>query len=91
MEHDFIEDLPDGSKKVKFSDTPLTINGVTVAELVMREPKVSDQLAVDHIKSAARSEVMIIANLTEQAPDAIEGLTMRQYGRVQSAYLAFMS
>lgn len=85
-----ITDQVDGSKLVDFSDKPLKIDGTDVTKMVMREPTVGDQLAVEHIKSAAESEVNIIANLCEIAPDAMHGFTMRQYGRLQEAYAAFM-
>lgn len=83
-------DLPDGSKKIDFSDFPLKIDGTDVMKLVMREPTVGDQLAVDSIKSSGESEVAIIANLCELSPAAVHGFTMRQYGRLQGAYAAFM-
>lgn len=86
-----ITDNPDGSKSIDFTDIPLTIDGTEVKSVTMREPMVDDQLAVDHIQSVGRSEVTIIANLCELAPDAIGALKMRQYGRLQDAYRAFMS
>lgn len=86
-----ITDLPDGSKKVDFSDVPLVIDGTEVKSVIMREPVVGDQLAVDSIKSAGKSEVAIIANLCELSPENIATLKMRQYGRLQDAYRAFMN
>lgn len=86
-----ITDQPDGSKKVDFSDFPLMIDGTEVKSVIMREPEVGDQLAVDHIQSAGKSEVAIIANLCELSPENIERFKMRQYGRLQDAYQAFMS
>lgn len=87
----YVTDLPDGSKEIDFSDLPLKIDGTEVKKMVMREPIVDDQLSVDSITSAARKEVHVIANLCEQAPEAISGLKMRQYGRLQDAYAAFMT
>lgn len=86
-----ITDQPDGSKKVDFSDVPLLIDGTEVKSVVMREPEVGDQLAVDHIQSPGKSEVAIIANLCELSPESLATLKMRQYGRLQDAYRAFMS
>lgn len=83
-------DQADGSKLIDFSDKPLKIDGTDVTKMVMREPVVGDQLAVEQIKSAAESEVNIIANLCEIAPNVVHGFTMRQYGRLQDAYAAFM-
>ena len=86
-----IVDLPDGSKKIDFSDRPLTMGGVEVQSLVMREPCVSDQLSAEHIKAPGKNEVTIIANLCEQSPDDLAVLKMSQYGRLQDAYRDFMS
>jgi len=86
-----ITDNPDGSKSIDFTDSPLMIDGTEVKSVNMREPMVDDQLAVDHIPTQGRSEVTLIANLCELAPDAIGSLKMRQYGRLQDAYRAFMS
>ncbi|MEP1637269.1 phage tail assembly protein [Ascidiaceihabitans sp.] len=86
-----IVDNPDGSKTVHFKDHPLMIDGTEVKSVDMREPLVDDQLAVDHIQSAGRSEVTIIANLCELPPETVGSLKMRQYGRLQDAYRAFMS
>lgn len=88
---ELITDNDDGSKTCHFSDAPVMSDGVALKSIVMREPRVSDQLAVDNISSSAKSEVMLIANLCDVSPETIEGMTMRQYGRVQDAYQAFMS
>lgn len=87
----YVTDLPDGSKEIDFSAFPLKIDGTEIKKLVMREPTVDDQLSVDGITSAARKEVQVIANLCEQAPEAISGLKMRQYGRLQDVYADFMA
>lgn len=83
-------DMPDGSKKIDFSDMPLSIDGTAVTSIIMREPIVDDQLSVENITSEGRREVTIIANLCEQSPGAIGALKMRQYGRLQDAYRDFM-
>lgn len=56
----------------------------------MREPTVWDELSIEKIKSLGERESQAIANLTEQSPEAIRGLTMRQYARLQDAYSAFL-
>jgi hypothetical protein len=86
-----IVDLPDGTKKIDFSDRPLSIDGVEIKSLVMREPTVDDQLSQEHIKLPGQQEVTIIANLCEQDPAAIRALKIKQYGRLQDAYRDFMS
>lgn len=68
----------------------IEIDGVAVTELTMREPLVSDQLAVESAASTvAQQEIAIIANLCEVAPVAIKSLTMRDYKKVQTAYMDF--
>lgn len=83
----------DGSITIKFDDLKRApkIDGTEVKVLVMREPTVGDQLLAD--KSSAHAgdrEVTVFANLTEQSPGAIEALSLRQYGRLQEAYSAFL-
>jgi hypothetical protein len=82
----------DGSITVKFDDMkrPPKIDGTEVKSLTLREPTVNDQLIADKGSShAGDKEVSIIANLTEQAPEAISGMTLKQYGRLQDAYAFF--
>ena len=82
----------DGSVTVKFDDRPLKIDGTAVKSLNMREPTVNDQLVAR--KSGLgdeEAEVNMIANLCELPPDAVRGMTMRQYVRLQEALAGFMS
>lgn len=88
--NDFIEDMPDGTKKVKFDDKPVMVAGTEVKSIVMREPTVDDQMAVDHVPSPAKKEIAILANLCEMSPEDIGTMKMVQYGRLQFAYQAFM-
>ena len=68
----------------------IEVDGVAVTELTMREPLVSDQLAVENSGATiAQQEVAIIANLCDVAPVAIKSLTMRDYKKVQAAYMGF--
>lgn len=72
--------------------TPLDINGAEVKALRMREPTVSDQLAADMIKGGdSAKEVQLFANLCEINPDDIKKLTLKDYRRVQDAFLFFTS
>lgn len=69
---------------------PLDIDGTSVATLRMREPTVQDQLTASEMKgSAAQQEITMIANLCEVAPDDIKRLTLRDYRKLQDAYMGF--
>lgn len=88
-------DLPDyltregAAVRVGFDAPGPKIDGTEVDHLVMREPTVADQLAVEG-KSAMKAEVALFANLCGQAPESIEGLSLKQYGRLQEAYGSFL-
>jgi hypothetical protein len=91
---EWLTEEEDGSITVSFKDMkrPAKIEGTDVVELRMREPSVDDQLTQEK-KHANKgdAEVAIIANLTEQSPEAIRGLTMRQYNRMATALAFFQS
>jgi hypothetical protein len=80
----------DGSVSIDFMDIPAKIDGGSVLEIVMREPRVQDQLSVEG-KSAMRAEVAVFANLCDLPPEAIAGLSLKQYGRLQEAYASFLA
>lgn len=70
---------------------PLEIDGAKVTKLRMREPTVADQLAADEYKgSDAAREILTMANLCEVAPDDIKRLTLKDYKRMQAAFLGFI-
>ena len=89
---DWLTEEDDGSITVSFKDlkNKPKLDGTEVSSLTMREPTVADELAIEKIKSVGERESQAIANLTEQSPEAIRGLTMRQYGRLQDAYGVFL-
>lgn len=69
---------------------PLEIAGVAVSTLRMREPTVGDQMVASEIKgSAAQQEIVMIANLCEISPDDIKRLPLRDYRKLQEAFLGF--
>lgn len=91
---DWLTEEADGFITVSFKDMKqgAVIDGTEVAELRMREPTVADQLIQEKKhRNKGDAEVAIIANLTEQSPDAILGLTMRQYNRLGTALAFFQS
>lgn len=70
---------------------PLDIDGAKVAALRMREPTVADQLAAEEAGgTAAAQELALIANLCMMAPDQIKALTLRDYKKVQVAFMGFI-
>jgi len=89
---DWLTEEDDGSMTVSFADlkNKPKLDGTEVSSLTIREPTVADELAIEKIKSVGERESQAIANLTEQSPEAIRGLTMRQYGRLQDAYGVFL-
>ena len=87
----WLQENPDGSITIDFGDRAPKIDGTLVKSLVVREPTVGDQLAAQRGQAdAAVAEVALLANLTEQTPEAIRGLTMRQYSRLQAALAVFL-
>mgnify|MGYP001129421065 CR=1 FL=1 len=91
---EWLTENDDGSLQVSFKGCPIMIDGTKVEALVMREPTVGDQLAAEPVEKAKGpgwAEVTMIANLVEQAPEVIQGLTLRRYLRVQTALQFFHS
>jgi len=71
-------------------NTPVTIDGVSVDRLTMREPQVSDMYAAKRAKTKPEDiEIMLFANLCEVAQETIMALSMRDYGRLQKAFQEF--
>lgn len=68
----------------------LEVGGAKIGVLQMREPTVDDQIVAGSVKgSDAEKEVTLIANLCGLAPSDIRTLTLRDYRRVQEAFLGF--
>ena len=61
------------------------------AQVQDREPTVGDQLVADEMKgSEAAKEIATLANLCQVAPDDIKRLTLKDYKRLQAAFLGFL-
>lgn len=70
---------------------PLNIAGANVTVLRMREPTVADQEIASELNgSDAAREIQTFANLCEQAPDDIRRLPLKDYKRLQDAYVNFI-
>lgn len=66
------------------------VDGTKVTTVRMREPTVQDQIAASETKgSSARQEITMIANLCEISPDAVCQLSLRDYKKLQQAFLGF--
>lgn len=68
----------------------IDVGGVAVKALRMREPTVNDQLTVQEMKcSEVQQEIHMISNLCDIAPDDVKKLTLRDYRKVQQAFMGF--
>lgn len=69
---------------------PLEIDGTKVSKLRMREPTVGDQIAVQKMKGDdTDKELAMMANLCEITPEDVQKLTLRDFRRLQEAFLGF--
>lgn len=70
---------------------PADIGGVKSATLRMREPTVADQEAASVMSGTdASREIAVFANLCSIAPDDIRKMPVRDYNRLQKAYMGFI-
>lgn len=89
---DWITEEADGAITVSFKDltTFPQMDGTEIKSLRLREPTVEDQLSVSKAHPhSGDAEVALIANLSEQSPEAIKGMTLKQYSRCQKAIALF--
>lgn len=87
---EWLKENADGSFDITLS-RPADIAGVKSATLRMREPTVADQEVASEMNgSDAAREITVFANLCDLAPDDIRKLPLREYKRLQTAYLAFI-
>lgn len=88
---DWLKTNDDGSADVTLS-RPLDIDGAKVRVLRMREPTVADQLAADeHKGTEAAREIAMLSNLCMVTPEDIKALPLRDYKRMQAAFLGFLA
>lgn len=87
---EYLKLAADGSHVDITLTRPIEVDGAQVTALRMREPTVSDQeVAVDAAGSDASREIMMFANLCEVSPDQIRKMPLRNYKRLQEAFLNF--
>jgi hypothetical protein len=87
------------NKNVKYGDgfaditlsREFSIGGTKTKTLRMREPTVKDQRAARMSSdNDAERDLNMFANLCEVAPSELETLPLRDYGRLQDAFLGFI-
>lgn len=87
---DWLKYNDDSSADVTLSK-PMDLAGVKVSSVRMREPTVADQeTASERSGSDATREIMTFADLCQLAPDDVRKLPVRDYRRLQVAYLGFI-
>ncbi|WP_174516837.1 phage tail assembly protein [Wolbachia endosymbiont of Cardiocondyla obscurior] len=71
-------------------NNPITVDGISVSELSMREPKVRDLLAIERIEGEALKEVALIANLASVLKEVVEDLCIKDYVEIQKVLKDFL-
>ena len=68
---------------------PISLNGITVNQVTLREPTVGDHLAARKMASGddEQFELHMLANLVGASPQDLHQLTLRDYKQLQKAYL----
>ncbi len=71
---------------------PITIDGVAVHEISLREPKVRDLIAISRKNlSDLERDIHLLANLGEIPTEAIENLEIADYLHIQNWLRDFLS
>lgn len=86
---EFIDMTQPGRAVVTLS-RPATIAGAQVLQITMREPTVDDQLAAEKMGEGGQADKMYMANLCQLAPEDIGKLPLRDFKRLQTAFLFFL-
>lgn len=80
----------DGSADITLS-RPADMSGAKVSAMRMREPTVADSEATSEMSgSDAAREIQSFANLCEVSPDDVRKLPLKDFKRLQVAYLGFI-
>lgn len=86
---DFIDMSQPGWAVITLS-RPATIAGAQVHQIAMREPTVDDQLAAEKLGEGGQADKMYMANLCQLAPEDIGRLPLRDFKRLQTAFIFFL-
>lgn len=88
--NEWLKQNDDGSVDIALS-RPADIAGTKTSVVRMREPTVADQEVASEMSGTdAAREIAVLANLCGLAPDDIRKLPLRDYKRMQVAYLGFI-
>lgn len=76
------------NETIKLS-TPITLNQLPTNQIILREPTVGDQLNARQLagNDDAQFEMTMLASMAGCAPDDLRQVTLRDYGKLQKAYL----
>lgn len=71
---------------------PLNVDGAKVSTVRMREPTVLDQKVMAKTDGdSTDKEVTFFANLCGLVPSDLDAMPMRDYSRLQTAYMCFIN
>ena len=71
---------------------PLDVAGSKVSVVRMREPLVRDQAVMSKMEGDnSEKEITLFANLCGLVPSDLDTMPVRDYSRMQTAYLAFIA
>ncbi len=59
--------------------------------VTLREPKVRDMLALDHIEGEAKKEITLLCSLTQLTEEELVDLSMKDYGKLQKQMQSFLA
>ncbi len=59
--------------------------------VTLREPKVRDMLALDHVEGEAKKEITLLCSLTQLTEEELVDLTMKDYSKLQKAMQDFLA
>lgn len=70
---------------------PITVAGMKVGRLKMREPTVGDSLALDGMSgSKGKQETAMVANLCMLSPEDMRSVSLKDYATLTAALMAFL-
>lgn len=69
---------------------PLVINGAKTETVTMREPTVRDQRAAQKYEDPMDVEIHALCHLCMMTPEDVEGLSLKDFRRLQVAYMGFI-
>lgn len=71
---------------------PLSINGTKVPKVTMREPTVRDEMLARKTAGtdSADNESTLLANLCGLLTDDLQNMSLKDYRRLQEAFLGFL-